>query len=558
MRETAPIALFCYNRPNHLMRTIEALKANALSVDSDLHIFCDGAKNKEDMEAVNEVRRYVSEVSGFRNIVIYERDVNLGLANSIVTGVSQLVRDYGKVIVMEDDILTAPFFLTYMNEGLTVYENENDVISIHGYLLPVKKTLPETFFLRGADCWGWATWKRGWDLFNPNGQSLLDQIESLDLQSKFDMGGSYPYTKMLEEWTQGKNDSWAIRWHASAFIQKKLTLYPGSSLVLNIGNDGSGTHSGDERQYDAFLCKRKIAIKNIKIEECNDAVNAIKKLHKKNIGIFESIKKLIKKNKKNPKWKQSYGWFATNLSWEKATERCGGYESSLIMETCRNALLQVSAGTAAHERDSVLFDQVEYSWPLLTGLMMSAAHSEGRINVIDIGGSLGSTFFQNRKFLKHFSDVMWNIVEQESFVECGKSNFESSVLKFYKSISDCLSENTPTVAVMSSVVQYVEFPYELLDQIVKSRVPFIIFDRTSFSNCSSDILSIQKVNPSIYKASYPAWFLDKEKFINKMCESYDLVETFNSLSNPITVLDKKKKIHFEELGFIFRLKTNRI
>lgn len=154
-----------------------------------------------------------------------------------------------------------------MNEALNYYEKEEEVISIHGYIYPVASKLPETFFLKGADCWGWATWKRGWDLFEPDGKRLLDELRYRNLRKEFDFNGAYPYTKMLEDQIRGKNNSWAIRWHASAFLKGRLTLYPGRSLIQNIGTDESGTHLRKTNVFNVEISGDPIAVSEIPIEE---------------------------------------------------------------------------------------------------------------------------------------------------------------------------------------------------------------------------------------------------------------------------------------------------
>lgn len=246
----APIALFVYNRPWHTKQTLNALVKNPLADQSDLIIFSDGAKTKNHIASVQEVRRYVNNITGFKSIRVVESTVNKGLANSIISGVSSILESSETIIVLEDDMVTSPYFLTYMNKALQLYENDEQVISIHAYIYPVKQKLPETFFLKGADCWGWATWKRGWNLFNPDGKYLLDQLKKRKLTNEFDFNRTYAFTRMLKNQIKGINDSWAIRWYASAFLLNKLTLYPGESLIRNIGNDSSGTHSWQEERFN--------------------------------------------------------------------------------------------------------------------------------------------------------------------------------------------------------------------------------------------------------------------------------------------------------------------
>ena len=237
----APIALFVFNRLEHTRQTIDALQKNVLADQSDLIIFSDAPKTEAKYEAVREVREYIHQIDGFKTVTIVERPINLGLANSVIDGVTSVVNRYRRVIVLEDDMVTSIYFLQYMNDGLNQYEKNEDVASIHGYVYPIDG-LPETFFLRGADCWGWATWKDKWAMFEPDGIRLLDELKRRNLTKRFDFNSTYFYSKMLADQISGKNNSWAVRWHASAFLNNKYTLYPGKSLVLNIGNDGSGTH----------------------------------------------------------------------------------------------------------------------------------------------------------------------------------------------------------------------------------------------------------------------------------------------------------------------------
>lgn len=248
----APIALFVYNRVEHTQKIIEALQLNDLSSRSNIIIFSDAAKDEKSIDKVLEVRKYVKSITGFKSIQIIERQENLGLAESIIDGVTAVVAKFGKVIVLEDDILTSPFFLTYMNNSLDLYQEEEAVVSIHAYNYPVQLDITDdTFFLKGADCWGWATWKRGWDLFESNGLHLLNQLKELGLEKDFNFNDTYPFTQMLKMQIAKKNDSWAIRWYASAFLKNKLTLYPTKTLVYNIGLDNSGTHSGKDIYFNA-------------------------------------------------------------------------------------------------------------------------------------------------------------------------------------------------------------------------------------------------------------------------------------------------------------------
>lgn len=270
MTSLAPIALFVYNRPEHTRRTVEHLLKNPEAAETDLHIFADGPKTPN-APGVQEIREYIRTISGFRSIAIYEQNQNLGLVKSTIFGMDAICRRDGKVIMVEDDLCVSPNFLGFLNAGLDLYENDDEVISINGYTYPIEvaddEGLPATFFMKGADCWGFATWRRGWDLFEADGAKLLAEIKARNLSWAFDRQGSFPYTRMLEDHVNGKIDSWSIRWYAAAFLKDKLTLYPRRSLVQNIGHDGSGTNCGSSSTYDVALEDKMTTLERIPTQE---------------------------------------------------------------------------------------------------------------------------------------------------------------------------------------------------------------------------------------------------------------------------------------------------
>ena len=238
----SPVALFCYNRLDSLQQTVAALQANPLAAETDLFIFSDGPKNQTGAVAVNAVREYIKTISGFKSVTVKEAPKNQGLANSIIAGVTEVVNKYGKIIVIEDDIVTAPYFLQWMNDALDMYEHEEKVAGIQAWTPPEEfGQRPDTYFIREVGCWGWATWKRGWDIFEADGRKLLKQFNSPQMIREFDVYGSYPYHQMLQDQADGCVDSWAIRWYASVFLKGKLGLQPGKTLVSNVGYQ-SGTH----------------------------------------------------------------------------------------------------------------------------------------------------------------------------------------------------------------------------------------------------------------------------------------------------------------------------
>ncbi|WP_374279675.1 sugar transferase [Desulfovibrio sp.] len=260
-QQCAPVVLFAFNRPSHLQKTLEALAANGMAANTPLTIYIDGPRTPDDIPNIVACAKIAARPWNFVNVETHVRDSNWGLAKSIISGVTSMLEQHERVIVMEDDIVTSRFFLQYMNEGLTIYEDEPRVASLHGWCFPhAVQDPPETFFLRGADCWGWATWRRAWRYFEPDSGILLKRLAEAGLQSAFDVGDSYPYVRMLQDQHAGRVNSWAIRWHAATFLENMYTLNPGRPLVHNIGIDGSGTHCGTTHMLDVSLADTPVRL----------------------------------------------------------------------------------------------------------------------------------------------------------------------------------------------------------------------------------------------------------------------------------------------------------
>lgn len=240
----APVALFVYNRPEHTQRTVNSLRENEIAPQSDLFVFCDGAKNEAGTVAVQQVRQYIHGLDGFRSLTVIERDRNLGLANSVISGVTQLCQEYGRVIAVEDDLLTAPDFLRFMNSALERYENEPRVLSVSGFSFAVR---PHSSYLYDVFCsyrsssWGWGTWNNRWKRADWSVSDYARFLADKRQQQLFNRGGE-DLSRMLEMQMTGQVDSWAIRWAYSHFKQDAVAVLPTASKVYNIGFDGSGVH----------------------------------------------------------------------------------------------------------------------------------------------------------------------------------------------------------------------------------------------------------------------------------------------------------------------------
>lgn len=217
-------------------------------------------------------------------------------------------------------------------------------------------------------------------------------------------------------------------------------------------------------------------------------------------------------------------------SWESALEKSSGYDAAVILERTRSALLKVVRGEAAYERDSVTFDEVEHSFPVLAGLLRAALSGGGNLAVLDFGGALGSSYFQCRDFVSPVKELIWSVVEQSAHVECGRKDFQSPQLRFHETVEESIKERAPNVLLASGVIQYVPQPYDTLRDLLDKKIKTVIIDRTALLKRDRDRLTVQSIPDSIYQASYPAWFLSETR-LRALFKSanYQIVAEFPAL-----------------------------
>lgn len=284
-----PLAIFAYKRPVHLQKVLEAtLQMKDFSAVKP-HIFIDGPRNPNEMQLVNETRevaeRYALETGGTVTSALENR----GLSESIIGGVNSIFRNHESIIVLEDDLVGAKYFLEYSLNGLEAYAQEDQVSSIHGYLPNIVSPGDQPFFRRGADCWGWSTWKDRWQSTEWNSNILLANLRNRKLERKLNLNGAYCYSCMLERHAAGMIDSWAIRWHVSMFLQNRLALYPSYSLIENIGFDGSGRHGGSNRFYDTRAINEPVNPTKLDVVESQSARRRLAKHYR---GTFQNSRRI--------------------------------------------------------------------------------------------------------------------------------------------------------------------------------------------------------------------------------------------------------------------------
>jgi hypothetical protein len=319
MTELAPIILFVYNRPWHTRQTLDSLKHNSLADQSVLYIYADGPREVETLEQLNEikeVRKLIREQKWCKIVHIIESKINYGIATSMINGITDIVNQYGKIIVLEDDLVLSPGFLSYMNEALDLYVSEERVMHISGYMVPTRHKLQETFFVHTSTCWGWGTWARSWKHFNSNSIELLKNILQSGDVPKFNLNNPF-YLDLLKQNAElekivhgtelNRNSlkwNWDICWYASVFLRKGLCLHPRKSLVRNIGHDGTGVHCKKDwrsKRYSKQSISKGLKVKAIELTESKTGIAQIEAFHfsTRNPSLYLRISEKIKLTIKN-------------------------------------------------------------------------------------------------------------------------------------------------------------------------------------------------------------------------------------------------------------------
>ena len=299
--EYAPVALFVYNRLSHTMRVVKSLQSNNLAYKTELYVFSDGSKNVKADGEVIRVREFVKNIKGFKKVNIIKQSINIGLSASIIKGVTKVINEHGKVIVVEDDLLCSPTFLSYMNNALDKYEKSDKIWHISGWNYPIEVSFENTdaYFWRSMNCWGWATWAGKWRYFEKDPNLLVSTWKDDDIH-RFNLDGANDFWSQVTQNRDGIIDTWAIFWYATIFSRQGLCLNPFISQVLNIGFDGSGEHC--TTSIDQHLLNMDKHFKNFTLPsnyvENYAMVERIKKYYLDQLlitnRVFRKIKKIVK------------------------------------------------------------------------------------------------------------------------------------------------------------------------------------------------------------------------------------------------------------------------
>ena len=276
--ESVAVIVFGHARPVHLENLLCSLFNNEEAAGLPVYVRIDGPRNGSEKSLTNQSARVAERYVGRDRVSTSE--TNHGLKISLVQGISEVLASYEQVIVLEDDLILSRYFLRFMLDGLSMYGANPAVASIHGYVLPNVSVANESFFLRGADCWGWATWREAWEQYREDATGLLNELREQNMEYDFSFGGVSPHLRLLESASEGFSQSWAILWHASTYLQGRLTLYPGTSLVSNQGHEGSGTHSVITSAYDSAVASAPLRIVRQPVEVSAEAWRGYSQFYK--------------------------------------------------------------------------------------------------------------------------------------------------------------------------------------------------------------------------------------------------------------------------------------
>ncbi|WP_320664923.1 methyltransferase, TIGR04325 family [Prochlorococcus sp. MIT 1223] len=537
------IICFAYNRPYHLKLCLNSLLENEESKDLPFILYLDGVRNASDKEYSESIVGLINKLSGFKSIKLIRRERNYGLYKSLTLGITEAFKEYNSLIILEDDIVVCKNFLRYMIQGLSIYEKKKEVASIHGYLPPIKDELPSSFFLRGADCWGWATWKDRWNSFRSDSNELFNEIKSKNLTKEFNLNNSYNYMRMLKDKSKGRNNSWAICWHASCFLNNQLTLYPGKSLVKNIGLDNSGENCGKSTMMVTELSDDCIEIH--KIETCVDKdiykiyCNYFKKKQSFLFRLTRIIKDKFLSRIKNNLVKYKYSFKRRGLSligpyssYQDALKNSVGYDHPKIIKKVRESTIKLLEGSAIYERDGTSFFRRPEKLKIRSILKKYVLKN---FLIIDYGGGLGSNYINNRDILD--SSISYSIIEQSNFAKEGKeiSNKYNLPIKFFNSL-DQIKER-PNIMIFSSVLTYLESLEDIFEYINKIKPEYVIIDRTAFTNSNKLRWWVQN-EPFYYETpvSYPIRPINENQLFLSL-------KGYNKISEWVNSFDAKQPLH---------------
>lgn len=537
-RTEIPVVLFAYARPVHLARVLGCLRENAVPL---IYAFADGAKGASDAAAVAETRALLRAID-WCEVRLTERTENLGLGRNVLAGVTEVAAKHEAFIVWEDDLICVPGTYEWMCAALRHYSDDSRVMSVSAWTHP--RVTPADvgdapYFDARADCWVWGAWARSW-----TGMNAESALEKMRLAARRGMrpdayGADLPAQAEYEQ----RRNVWAVRWLYHHFLHAGLCLRPPWSMVEHIGFDAMATNAAGSEEW-ANPPLRPTPPKPLRwpqpIENshCRNLwrsayprLSVVERARRKLLRVARMLFKPMISESLRMRLRCYFGWKwfrGRYRDWAAAQAASGGYDDDVIVRKVLAATLEVKAGRAAFERDGVLFGTVDPDGPLLEVLQGIAATRQGRLRVLDFGGSLGTNYWRHRTLVPAGEDLRWDVVEQRAFVEAGRTHLADTPLKFHADVQAAQAAGDHDVLLCSCVLQYLEEPFRALDEWSRLEIPYLLLNNLPLHPRKPDRLMVQHVPPSIYPASYPVWFFNREDFLKRVGVRYEVVKEFAS------------------------------
>lgn len=565
-----PVLFLIFNRPDVSELVFEAIRK---AKPKKLFVAADGARSHKEgeKEMCEQTRKLVLDgIDWDCEVKTLFREKNLGCKYAVSGAISWFFDQVEEGIILEDDCLPDAGFFDYCSELLEKYRDDTSVMHIgsNNFNNVSEKRKSSYYFSHYVEIWGWATWRRAWKLYDPEMKAFPGLDKSKFLKNTFKTSSEREYwINCFNTSFENKVDTWDYQWVFCVYLNSGLCITPYTNLVANLGFRPDATHT--TTYHPAFSNMKALPIgklvhpSEVRISWEDDQLT-YKNIYHSKTSFKRTIFNAIKKNKLlYDLLKRTYnkfytptktdGWFGNYSNWSEAEKLCTGYNSENILEKVKNAVVKVKNGDAVYERDGVVFDKIEFESAVLETFNEYVKANEGNLDLVDFGGSLGSSYFQYKGLIKDFKSIKWNVVEQSHFVSCGKQLIADSCLGFFDSIDAAVKGRKSGILLLASVLQYFEKPFELIEKCLQYDFDIIIIDRTAFIEDADDRITVQIVPEEIYKASYPSWFFNEQKFIAAFGSKYIVVNEYISEVTKGAKLKDNKSVYWK--GFILKKVT---
>lgn len=532
-----PVVLFAHARPLHLRQVLRSLQENRVT---RIIAYSDAARTPTEATRVADVRRVLREVD-WADLTLVERTQNLGLGRNVRQGVGEVAARHPAFIVWEDDLVAIPGTYAWLCAALHAHANNPRIMSVTAWTHP--RITPGD--LRGrpyldarAECWVWGAWSRSWSGME-SGSAREKQSRALRRGVAPDAYGADLPGMARDE---ARRNLWAVRWLYHHLEHGGLCLRPPHSLVEHIGFDAAATNAADAlrwRNPPLRLTPPRSVIPANPAEhpDCRSLWTQATRDEKPLLPRLKRLARRVLPRALIDAYQQRFRrvrWEEDFSEWAEANRVATGYDLPAILDRVEHATRRVVEGISGFERDGVAFAYAPEPWPALPLLQHITNATGGPLHLIDFGGSLGSTYHPHRDVLQEIGSVRWSIIEQPAFVAAGRRSFQTDVLRFHETVADAVADagRLPDVVLLGSSLSYLPDPLSVLAELVALRPRLLLIERTLFSTTGPSRLTLQRVPSSIYRASYPCWFIDPERIMGLLSNSYRLVHDADDAAPP--------------------------